>query len=976
MRVEGYGRVDRSKPVRFTFDGERVTGYAGDTVASALMGQGTLLMGRSFKYHRPRGPLTAGSEEPNALVQVGRGDAMVPNVRATVQEIHEGLTVTSQNRIGRLDRDLMAVNDLFWPFLGAGFYYKTFMWPRAFWERVYEPLIRRAAGLGRMTTGASPEPSDRTFAFCDLLVIGAGPAGLMAALTAAEAGADVILAEDSAECGGRLLSDSEEIDGAPGAVWVEGMVARLKATGRVRIMTRTAVTGVHDGLTFGALERVGQHLPATPDLARDCFWRIRARAAVLAAGALERPVAFPMNDRPGIMLASAVRSYLNRYGVAPGRNLTLFATNDDAHRTAVELQAAGLRIAAVIDARTGVKARGDYRLIEGGEVIGTRGYLGLTQITVRHGGDTEEIACDALAVSGGWNPNVHLTCHLGARPVWDAGAQMFLPAPGAVPGLIPAGACNGVMSTAGCLRAGRDAGLEALSALGLKAKDTALPRASDDAGTGTALWHVEARGRAWLDFANDVTTKDVRQSAREGFSSVEHMKRYTTQGMAPDQGKSSNIAALALLADATGRGIPETGTTTFRPPFVPVPIGAMAAGAQGKGFAPERRTTSDAALREMGAPMIEAGLWYRPSYLPRPGETHWRQSCDREVTMVREAVGVVDVSTLGKIDIQGPDAAALLDFVYCNTFSTLKPGRVRYGLMLREDGHVMDDGTTARLSEDHFVMTTTTAAAGQVMTHLEFVHQCLRPDLDAAFISVTEQWAQFSVAGPKAREVIDGVLDAAINNESFPFMACGAVQIHGIPGRLFRISFSGEHAYEIAIPARYGAALFRDLVARAETLGGGAYGMEALNVLRLEKGFVTHAEIHGRVTADDLGMGRMVSAKKDCIGRAASRRPGLSGETREQLVGLKPTNPKAQLLAGAHLFEETAAATRVNDQGYLTSVGWSPTLQTHLGLGFLLNGRARIGETVRMVDHLRGAETLCEVCDPVFFDPEGGRARG
>ncbi|MFW5881242.1 MAG: sarcosine oxidase subunit alpha family protein, partial [Roseicyclus sp.] len=951
MRVEGRGRVDRSRPIRFTFDGERVTGFAGDTVASALLGQGTLLMGRSFKYHRPRGPLTAGSEEPNALVQIGRGDAMVPNVRATVQEIHEGLTVTSQNRVGRLDRDLMAVNDLFWPFLGAGFYYKTFMWPRAFWERVYEPLIRRAAGLGRMTTGASPEPSDRAFAHCDLLVIGAGPTGLMAALTAAEAGADVILAEESAECGGRLLSETEEIDGAPGADWVESMVARLKETGRVRIMTRTAVTGVYDGLNFGALERVGQHLAPTPDLARDCFWRIRAKAAVLAAGALERPIAFPMNDRPGIMLASAVRTYLNRYGVAPGRNLTLFATNDDAHRTALELQAAGLRVAAVIDARTGVKARGDYRLIEGGQVIGTKGYLGLNLITVRHGGRTEDIATDALAVSGGWNPNVHLTCHLGARPVWDAAAQMFLPAPNAVPGLIPAGACNGAMSTAGCLRTGRDAAGEALSLLGLTPKDTALPRASDEAGAGIALWSVEGRGRAWLDFANDVTTKDVRQSAQEGFASVEHMKRYTTQGMAPDQGKSSNIAALALLADATGRGIPETGTTTYRPPFVPVPIGAMAAGAQGNGFAPERRTTSDAAVREMGAPMIEAGLWYRPSYLPRAGESTWRQSCDREVKMVREAVGVVDVSTLGKIDIQGPDAGAFLDLVYANTFSTLRPGRVRYGLMLREDGHVMDDGTTARLGDDHFVMTTTTAAAGQVMTHLDFVHQCLRPDLDVAFISVTEQWAQFSVAGPKARTLVDAVVAEAVDNESFPFMACGEVSIHGIPGRLFRISFSGEHAYEIAIPARYGAALHRDLVARAEAMGGGAYGMEALNVLRLEKGFITHAEIHGRVTADDIGMGRMVSDRKDCIGRAASRRPGLSGETREQLVGVRPKVPKVPLLAGAHLFEEKAAATRVNDQGYLTSVGWSPTLQTYLGLGFLLNGRARIGETVRMVDH-------------------------
>jgi heterotetrameric sarcosine oxidase alpha subunit len=976
MRVEGRGTIDRSTPVRFSFDGRTVSGFAGDTVASALLANDIRLMGRSFKYHRPRGPLTAGSEEPNALVQVGTGHAMVPNVRATVQEIHEGLTVASQNRVGPLDRDLMAVNDLFWPFLGAGFYYKTFMWPRAFWEGLYEPLIRRAAGLGRMTKGASPELNDRAFAHCDLLVIGGGPAGLIAAQTAAEAGADVILIDENTGLGGRLLSDSEEIGSKPGDVWAAEIQGKLAAMDNVRIMTRTTVTGVYDGLNFGALERVGLHVPHQPDLPRECFWRITAKSAVLAAGALERPIAFPMNDRPGIMLASAVRTYLNRYGAAPGRNLTLFATNDDAHRTAVEMQAAGLRVAAVIDSRTGVEKRGDYRLIEGGQVVTTKGRHGLRQITVSHGGRTEEIETDCLAMSGGWNPSVHLTCHLGARPVWDADAKAFLRAPWAVPGMIPSGACNGAMSTSACLAEGKEAAKEALKTLGLSAKRGTLPKASDDAGTGDALWFVEGKGRAWLDFANDVTTKDVKLAAQEGFTSVEHMKRYTTQGMAPDQGKSSNIAALALLADTTGRGIPETGTTTYRPPFIPVSIGAMAAGAEQKGFAPERFTTSDRALRSWGAPMIAVGLWYRPSYLPKTGETHWRQSCDREVRMVREAVGVVDVSTLGKIDIQGPDAAEFLDFVYCNMFSTLKPGRVRYGLMLREDGHVMDDGTTARLGEHHYVMTTTTAAAGQVMTHLEFVHQCLRPDLDVAMISTTEQWAQFSVAGPKARELVNSVIDHPIDDESFPFMACGEVTIHGVKGRLFRISFSGEHAYEIAIPSRYGEALYRDLVARAETLGGGAYGMEALNVLRLEKGFITHSEIHGRVTADDVGMGRMVSAKKDCIGKTASQRPGLSGEHREQLVGLKPKEPEQALLAGAHLFREADAATRVNDQGYVTSVAWSPTMETHIGLGFLLNGRARIGETVRMVDHLRKRTTLCEVCDPVFFDPDGGRARG
>jgi sarcosine oxidase subunit alpha len=522
------------------------------------------------------------------------------------------------------------------------------------------------------------------------------------------------------------------------------------------------------------------------------------------------------------------------------------------------------------------------------------------------------------------------------------------------------------------LAEGQGAALAALDALGRTATPAPLPAAEDAPIRISPLWSVEGKGRAWLDFANDVTVKDVKLAATEGYTSVEHMKRYTTQGMAPDQGKNSNISALAVLADATGRGIEETGTTTYRPPFAPVSIGVLGAGGQGAGFAPQRFLTSDQASRDRGAPMVEAGLWYRPSYFPKPGETNWRQSCDREVTMVRTSVGVSDVSTLGKIDIQGPDAARFLDLVYTNTFSTLAVGRVRYGLMLREDGHVMDDGTTARLGPDHFLMTTTTAAAGQVMRHLDFVHQAYCPDWQVRFISVTEAWAQFAVAGPLARMVLNAVLDAPLRD--FPFMACGPVTVEGVKARLFRISFSGEEGYEIAVPTPYGEALFRDLLSKAETLGGGAYGMEALNVLRIEKGFITHAEIHGRVTAFDIGMEKMVSAKKDCIGKAASQRPGLLGPDREQLVGLRPLSGIG-IGAGGHLFNPGDKVERVNDQGYVTSSCWSPTLGAHLALGFLKNGRARHGQTVRFVDHMRKVDVLCEVTDPVFLDPQGAKLR-
>ena len=962
--------------IGFRFDGVAYTGRAGDTVASALLANGVRLMGRSFKYHRPRGVFSAGSEEPNALVTIGTGARSEPNVRATVQEIYEGLEVRSQSAWPSLKFDVMAVNDLAAPFLGAGFYYKTFMWPKAFWEKLYEPVIRRAAGLGSLSGQHNADTYDRAFAFCDLLVVGSGPAGLMAATVAADAGLDVILCDEDTAMGGRLLAEIEDIGGGTAADWAAAQVARLAAMPNVRLMTRTTVTGAYDGGVYGALERVTHHVPrsAAP---LECFWRITARRAVLCAGALERPIAFENNDRPGIMMAGAVRAYLNRWGVTAGKSVAVFGNNDDAHRTARDLHAAGVAVAALIDSRADAEV-GDvpYPVHLGAQVCGSSGRLGLTGIKVRQGDAQIDIAADCLAVSGGWNPTVHLTCHMNGRPAWREDIAAFVPVPDMVPGLEAAGACNGAFSTAACLAEGAAAASRAVEALGGEATAPALPEAEDRAYRLSPLWAVAGKGRAWLDFQNDVSVKDVKQAAVENFRSVEHMKRYTTQGMATDQGKNSNVGALAVLADATGRGIPETGTTTFRPPYSPIAIAALGAGAQGKGFAPQRFTTSHQQTIEMGAPMIEAGLWYRPSYFPRAGETTWRQSCDREVGYVRQTVGVCDVSTLGKIDIQGPDAGKLLDFVYTGMFSTLKVGRVRYGLMLREDGTVMDDGTCARMGPEHFVMTTTTAAAGEVMRHLEFVTQALHPDWAVAFTSVTEQWAQFAVAGPKSRELLNGVLDTPVDNDSWPFMACGEVGVMGVAGRLFRISFSGEHAYEVAVPARYGAALFAELVRLAEAMEGGAYGMEALNVLRIEKGHITHSEIHGRVTAFDVCMERMVSDKKDCIGKVMAARDGLVDPMRERLVGLRPVGAVKQLSAGAHIFETGAAHVHANDQGYVTSVCYSPDMGTMIGLGFVKNGPARMGERMIVRDHVRDLTVEVEICSPVFVDPEGGRLRG
>ena len=974
MRIASQGILNQDKEITFYFDSKPYKGFLGDTVASALLANDVHLVGRSFKYHRPRGILGIGSEEPNALISVHKGGRVEPNVRATVQEIYQGLIVTSQNSWPNLKFDALAINDIAARFLSAGFYYKTFMWPPRFWEALYEPIIRRAAGLGRLDSKTDDDNYDQNFLFCDLLIIGGGPSGLLSALLTARAGLDIILVDENANFGGQLRFENTIIDGDHCRDWVDRCLVELKSLDNVRMISRATVFGIYDQGTFGVLERHSHHVQNSEnDAVLDRYHRIVASSSILASGSIERHIAFGNNDRPGIMMASAVRGYLNHYGVSAGKSVSIFGNNDDAFNTAYDLKNAGVEIAAYIDSRSDAGIQGDFPIFRGAEVYDTGGRLALEHICIRDEKGERRIQTDCLGVAGGWNPTIHLSCHTNSKPEWNSEIAAFTSKENSVPGMKVVGSANGHFTTSACFKSVLEVVNELLNSKGIKRKSKSLPKASDADYNISPLWAVEGNKRAWLDFQNDVTTKDIKQSVAENFSSVEHMKRYTTQGMATDQGKGSNVISIALLADASGESVESTGTTTFRPPYTPISIGAIGSSGRDKGFAPERFTTTHSTSIALAAPMIEAGLWYRPSYYPKIGETDWLQSCNREVLSVRRNVGICDVSTLGKIELHGKDAGKFLDFVYTNSFSSLAVGRVRYGLMLREDGFVMDDGTSARLSENSYLMTTTTAAAGAVMRHLDFVHQAYRPDLDVRFVSVTEQWAQFAVSGPRSRDVISSILDEPLNKKDWPFMACGEVKVMGIKARLFRISFSGELGFELAIPSRYGASLFNVLKLEAEQHGGGIYGMEAMNVMRLEKGFITHAEIDGRATAYDVGMQRMLSQKKDFIGNKMAQRPGLLDPNRERLVGLKMKESISSLKAGSQLFNVDDEPLADNNQGFISSVAFSVVENCYVGLAFLKRGPERWGEHINAVNFMADTQLECEVCNPVFYDPDGNK---
>ncbi len=986
-RIPGKGLVNRSKPIQFTFDGSAYEAYEGDTLASALLANGVHLMGRSFKYHRPRGVMSAGVEEPNALVGIARDNARhTPNVRATIAEVFDGMKATSQNRWPSLTMDIGAINNLMSPFFPAGFYYKTFMWPRAAWDKLYEPFIRRAAGLGESPTEEDPDRYANRFAHCDVLIIGGGAAGLAAAKTAGKAGKSVILCDENPMLGGWLLADTNvRIDGKSGAEWANSMAAELAAMDNVRILTRTTGFGYFQQNMVALNERVTDHLsrPA-PELPRERMWQVRAAKVILAQGAIERHMVFPDNDRPGIMQAGAALTYLNKYGVAVGKRVGVFTACDTAYHVAFELHASGSDIRIIVDTRSDVPddlleeaSRRGITVRTKSCVSKTKGKLRINAIRVcgNDGSDVETFDVDALITSAGWTPSLHLYSQSRGKPVWDEATQRFLP--GESPqDCICIGTCNGTDELTDVIAEASEAG-------GTNAPNVKVENAVSLAGGmngATASAGAENTGEAFVDFQNDVTAKDIRLAVREGMHSIEHVKRYTTNGMATDQGKLSNMHGLAIAAEMLDRPIPDVGLTTFRPPYTPTSFGAFVGHSTGDLFDPRRKTPIHDWAEEHGAAFEPVSLWDRAWYFPRADET-MHEAVDRECQTVRQIAGVFDASTLGKIEVCGPDAAAFMDILYTNGWSKLKPGRAKYGIMCREDGFIYDDGVVGKLADDRFHVTTTTGGAPRVLNHMEDYLQTEFPEMKVWLTSTTEQWATIAVQGPKARDIIEPLVEGAdISNEKFPHMSVVECNVCGVPARLFRISFTGELGFEINVPADYGRAVWEAVWARAEPMGACAYGTEAMHVMRAEKGYIiVGQDTDGTVTPQDAGLSWAVAkSKADFVGKRGLQRPDLVAEGRPQLVGLKTRDPKKVLQEGAQIVADPNQPIPMKTIGFVTSSYWSGSLGRSIAMAMVEDGRNRMDETLYVPggagdDH----ETIeVEVCGTVFYDEKGERLHG
>lgn len=963
-RVHGGGRIQRAHPLRFQFDGRSYQGFRGDTLASALLANGVRVVGRSFKYHRPRGLMAAGAEEPNALVTVGTGATAIPNLKATEVVLQDGLVARAVNCWPSAERDVGGIIYALSRFMPAGFYYKTFKQPG--WH-LYEGLIRNAAGLGKTPDAPDPASYEHVHAHADLLVVGAGPAGLAAALAAGRSGARVLLCHAGSHSGGGLNAGPAEVDGAPALDWAAAAWAELSRMPEVMLLAETTAFGCYDHQLFALLQR----LDGGTGGPREAMWQVRARRVILATGGHERPLVFPGNDRPGVMLAGAVRRYLHEYGVLAGRQAVIVTNNDTAYRTAFDL-AEHVPVNAIIDTRANVPeemlalstARG-IEVLAGCAVGATHGRGPITGISILGAdGSVRRMACDLLAVSGGWNPAVHLYAQAGGLPRYDEQMAMLRP-DAALDGIACAGLANGASTLPLALQEGHAAGVAAMRALGYQTDTRAPSTPPTRTPTITACWrpHPAATGKAWVDFQNDVTVDDVALAARENFVSVEHLKRYTTLGMAVDQGKTSNVNGLAILAELTGRTIAHTGTTRFRPPYTPVTVGAFAGRQTGAMMHPPRRAVLDSRHRTLGAEMRDYGGWWRPAFYPRQGETE-AQTIRREALCVRQAAGLFDASPLGKIEVKGPDAGRFLDRFYVNSMSRLGVGRVRYGLMLNEFGVIIDDGVTARLADNHFLVGTTSGGADRILAAMEEWHQCEWPDMELVILPVTAAWSTLTLTGPNASRILSAV---GTDLPPFPHMSWRQGLVGGVPARVARVSYTGEVSYEISVAPTAAPALW-DAMREA---GAVPFGIEAMMVLRTEKGFLhVGSDTDGTTLPGDVGWGAPAEKAGDFIGRRSLTLPAARRPDRLCLVGVEPVEPKQRLPVGAHL---QGLAGEGGSQGYITSACDSPTLGRSIGLAMLSNGRERLGEVVQVA-----ADTpfAARIVSTAFYDPEGERLNG
>ncbi len=995
-RIPDLGRfLNRNAPVNFSFNGKTLTGYQGDTLASALLANDQMMTGRSFKYHRPRGIMASGAEEPNALMNMGQGARFEPNQRSTTTEIFDGLRADSQNHWPSLKYDVGVINNYVSRFLPAGFYYKTFMFPRAAWKTVFEPIMRQSAGLGKATKGRDADRYEHFYYFTDILIIGGGIAGLQAALVAAGSGAKVLLIEQTANWGGRAVVDGAKISGKAAEIWVAETLDKLRKMNNVTIRNRIMGAGVYDhGYALG-YEQITDHQPEI-DAPRHRLWRIRAKQIITATGAIERTLSFAGNDIPGVMLASAVRDYLLNWGVAVGQKTVVVTNNDDAYRTAIALHNAGLQLAAIIDARTQLdgdlpkQARAlGIEILEGRAIAKVKGGQRVSGVEIclqnGEGGARQEISCDCVAMSGGFSPVVHLWSHCGGKLNWVTDQSHFVPDPKRPPTgaegqgfVVTAGIASGAMDTPDVLTDATKAAKLAAKSAGFKPKRSGVPKArATYESPMLAVWIMpanatpELRSKMWLDFQNDVKVSDIQLAAREGYESVEHTKRYTTLGMATDQGKLSNINGLAVLSDALGQPVPQTGTTTFRPPYTPISMGAIAGEARGDIFQPLRRTPMYEWHLKQGAYMEPAGHWRRPYCYPRGSETH-EQAVVREVKNTRQAVGLIDASTLGKLIVKGPDAGKFLDMLYTNMMSNLKPGRCRYGLMCSENGFLMDDGVVARIDADTFLCHTTSGGADRIHGWMEEWLQGEWWDWKVYVANVTEQFAQVAVVGPNARKVLQALGGMDVSREALAFMGWADGEIGGFDARIYRISFSGELSYEIAVPASKGRAFWDKLLEVGEKFGVMAYGTEALHIMRAEKGFIMMGdETDGTVIPQDLGLDWAISKKKDdFLGKRAQQRSFMTNPDRWKLVGLQ-TIDGSVLPDGVYALAagENANGQR-NTQGRVTSSYHSPSLGFGIAMGLVLRGPERMGEVIEF-GHTDGSMTAAKIVDPVFYDKDG-----